>query len=79
MTESFKNFLAGAVGIVLLFSFVLTAVLGFLYVRDGMTTALPALLIGSATVLFITLILTWCFRRIREWLSTEIFSWLLLP
>ncbi len=79
MTESFKNFLAGAVGIVLLFSFVLTTVLGFLYVRDGMTTALPALLIGSATVFFVTLILTWRFRRIREWLSTEILSWLLLP
>lgn len=72
MHKALKNFVALAVGVILIFSGALSVILGFLFVRDGMTTPVPILLGGSILVFLFTLILAWRYKRVREQTVTEL-------
>jgi len=79
MNEHVKDLIAGAIGFALLISTVLTGILLFLYVRDGMSTPVPMLLLGSIIFFIITIFLTWRYQRVREWLLVDFLSWFVPP
>lgn len=72
MKKTLKNLLATAVGTILIFSGALSLILGFFYIRDGMTTSVPILLWGSIVVFIATLILAWRYKRVREETIAEV-------
>jgi hypothetical protein len=75
MSEQLKEFIAGAIGMLLILSGGLVLILSFLFVRDGMSTPVPYLLFGTSIFFLATLALMWRYQRVRKWLVIHVLSW----
>ncbi len=64
--ENARDFFAGIVGFLVTGAALLTAILAYLYVRDGFSTEVPILLVVSALVTVLGALLYWKVPRMRK-------------